>query len=106
MWKFLKKALEEEVAEAAVNAETSIKTVALAEADIKRNSTLVVLVAAVDMTAAKEGVLTIILTTNQENLVDLLADQILDQNQHTDQKVTNLVGLDVDQDPKASLLIF
>lgn len=106
MWKFLKKALEEEVAEAAVNAETSIKTVALAEADIKRNSTLVVLEAAVDMTAAKEGVLTIILTTNQENLVDLLADQILDQNQHTDQKVTNLVGLDVDQDPKAALLIF
>ena len=106
MWKFLKKALEEEVAEAAVNAEASIKTMALAAVDTKRNSTLEVLEAAVDTTAVKEEVLTIILTTNQENLVDLLADQILDQNQHTDQKVTNLVGLDVDQDPKASLLIF
>ena len=92
--------------EAAVNAEASIKTVALAAVDTKRKLTLVVLEAAVDTTAVKEEVLTIILTTNQENLVDLLADQILDQNQHTDQKVTNLVGLDVDQDPKASLLIF
>ena len=79
---------------------------ALAEVDTKRNSTLVVLEAAVDMTVVKEEVLTIILTTNQENLVDLLADQILDQNQHTDQKVINLVGLGVDQDPKGSLLIF
>ena len=58
------------------------------------------------MTAVKEEALTTILTTSQENLVDRPADQILDQNQHTDQKATNPWGLDVDQDPKASLLIF
>ena len=78
-------------------------------ADIKRNSTQVVLevlAAAVDMTVAKEEVLTTILKRNQENPVDLQEDQILGQNQHTVQKTVNRVDLVVDQDLKASLLIF
>ena len=95
--------------EAAVNAEVSIKTVALVAADIKINSTQVVLevlAAAVDMTEAKEEVLTTILKRNQENPVDLQEDQILGQNQHTVQKTVNRVDLVVDQDLNTLLLIF
>jgi hypothetical protein len=77
--------------------------------DIKRNSTQVVLevlAAAVDMTEAKEEVLTTILKRNQENPVDLQEDQILYQNQHTVQKTANRVDLVVDQDLNTLLLIF
>jgi hypothetical protein len=67
---------------------------------------LEVLAAAVDMTEAKEEVLTTILKRNQENPVDLQEDQILYQNQHTVQKTANRVDLVVDQDLNTLLLIF
>jgi hypothetical protein len=67
---------------------------------------LEVLAAAVDMTEAKEEVLTTILKRNQENPVDLQEDQILGQNQHTVQKTVNRVDLVVDQDLNTLLLIF
>ena len=93
--------------EAAVNAEVLIKTAALVVAvDIKRNSTPVALVAVVATTVAKEEVLITTQTKEGETLVDHHADQILDQNQPMDQRITNRVDLAADQGLNRLLLIF
>ena len=74
--------------------------------DIKRNSTPVVLVAAVDTTVAKEEVLITTQTNEEEILVDHHEDQILDQNQPMDQRTINRVDLAADQGLNRLLLIF